>query len=104
MATGIIRLTELEPRWISDHVFVFKCPHCREWWLSCKNLKMTNSEQHELFQRVYGGDWNGMVVGCDESTQWLISSRDFSHISVSPSIDASASGHWHGTITNGECK
>jgi len=34
----------------------------------------------------------------------FVSRSDFGAISVTPSLDASASGHWHGMITNGECK
>ncbi|MGH9524207.1 MAG: DUF6527 family protein [Terriglobales bacterium] len=33
---------------------------------------------------------------------WTIDSRDFASMTVQPSIDASASGHWHGHIKNGD--
>lgn len=38
-------------------------------------------------------------------TIWAIAGGDnFSNISVTPSVDASQHGHWHGFITNGEIK
>ena len=35
---------------------------------------------------------------------WHMSGNDFSDMSITPSIDASISGHWHGFITGGEVK
>lgn len=32
----------------------------------------------------------------------LLGQDDFETLTLTPSIDASASGHWHGFITNGE--
>jgi hypothetical protein len=32
---------------------------------------------------------------------WHREEEDFEKISLSPSVDASASGHWHGFVTNG---
>ena len=44
------------------------------------------------------------VVDCRPDIAWARTSDDFSTMSVTPSIDASASGHWHGFITNGEIR
>jgi len=41
------------------------------------------------------------VVLTKEECAWTMSSQDFLTMSITPSIDASASGHWHGYITNG---
>lgn len=101
-----MRLTELEPQWLSENLFVFRCPHCREIWISCKNIAMIYSKQTELFRKA-DLDPHGpyyAVVPMREETAWNISSKDFQTMSVTPSIDASASGHWHGHITNGEIK
>jgi hypothetical protein len=43
-------------------------------------------------------------VPCRDDMAWVISSQDFATMSVTPSLDASASGHWHGFITNGEIR
>jgi len=98
-----MKLIELEPRWIHPNVFTFLCPHCRKWRLSCRNIKMSHNEEWDLFEKFYGAEHNVMIVGCKPKCAWAFESgADFSTLSVRPSIDASASGHWHGFITNGE--
>jgi hypothetical protein len=48
---------------------------------------------------------NVTIVPCKPNMVWnFVSKQDFGSISVTPSLDASSSGHWHGMITNGECK
>jgi hypothetical protein len=37
-------------------------------------------------------------------TLWQRTGDTFNSISLSPSIDASKAGHWHGYITNGEIR
>lgn len=38
-------------------------------------------------------------------TIWTVASGDsFENLSLTPSIDASSSGHWHGLITEGEIR
>lgn len=99
-----MRLSELEPRWLSEHVFIFKCPHCRGIWLSCKNVAMSSQEQFDLFEATLGPDWNMIIVPMKESYAWQFSGKDFETLTVTASVDASNSGHWHGSITNGECR
>jgi hypothetical protein len=103
-----MKLTDLSPCWIHENVFAFKCPcalcqakDADAMWLCCKNAAMESRSQYELFEQTFGDDWNQIVVPMNESFAWTISGRDFATMSVSPSIDASASGHWHGHITNG---
>jgi hypothetical protein len=98
-----MKLTELEPRWIHPNLFVFRCPHCRKDWLTCKNADMSDREQHDLYEKAFGEDWNMQVVPCAPKFAWGITG-DFETLNVSPSIDASNSGHWHGFITNGEIR
>jgi hypothetical protein len=100
-----MKLTELEPRWIHEHVFVFLCPCCRKDWLSCKTVQMSHKTQRLLFDAVFGeGGWNVTHVLTKDDTAWKVSSRDFNTMTVTPSLDASASGNWHGFITAGEIK
>jgi hypothetical protein len=97
-----VRLTDLEPRWIyKTKVFAFLCPHCRKVWLTCKRVVMGRREQRETLDRVFGEDRSHEVVGCKPDVAWKFSGLELDTISVSPSLDASASGHWHGHITNG---
>lgn len=98
-----MRLLDLEPKWIHPNIFAFKCPHCREVTLTCKNVPMEFLKQWEVFDKEYGpGRWNTILVGTRDETAWSISGTDFSTMTVNPSLDASASGHWHGFIRNGE--
>lgn len=102
-----MKLTDLEPRWVyKQKAFVFRCPHCRKTWLSCKRVPMSIGQQIEIFQAA-GLDPQGpkyAVVPMREEVAWAISGDGFSTMTVKPSIDASGSGHWHGHITNGEIR
>lgn len=109
-----MRLTELEPRWANGEktVLVFRCPHCRvagvesSIWISCKSVSMSIGTQIDAFATLnldpcgprYG------VVPMREDCAWTINGSDFETMTVTPSIDASAAGHWHGFITNGEIR
>jgi len=95
-----VRLTELEPRWIHANMFTFRCPHCGETWLTCKDVAMSMKQQREIIEQAFGDD-DYLVAGSRNEYAWTISSRDFATMTVRASIDASNSGHWHGFITNG---
>lgn len=96
------RLISLEPKWLSPTLFAFRCPHCRDVWLTCKTMPLSNKDQHDLYKVVFGDDWNLLVVPSAPDTVWRINGRGFEYMSVTPSIDASKSGHWHGHISGGE--
>ena len=97
-----MKLSELEPRWIHSNLFVFKCPCCRKVWLTCKTVAMTRQETWDILKAGLGDDWNQIVVPPSPEATWTVSGDFPSTTSVVKSIDASASGHWHGFITNGE--
>lgn len=97
-----MRLLDLEPRWIHPNLFLFKCPHCQKDLLSCKNVAMSQREQWDLFEKAVGEDWNALIVPCRDEMAWTFSGNDFETLTVTPSLDASASGHWHGFIRNGQ--
>jgi hypothetical protein len=98
-----MRLVDLEPEWLNQNIFVFKCPHCLKVWLSCKNVAIDRTAQCELFAARFGGDWT--VVPCKPEYAWKFESHfPFETISVTPSLNASAAGHWHGHITAGDIK
>lgn len=99
-----MRLTDLEPRWYSNpsvdpharHGFTFRCPHCPE-----------NGTRLGVAVHVDGTNFdpepdNAQCFATGE-TVWNVTAGDsFDNISLSPSVDASKHGHWHGFITNGE--
>jgi len=106
-----MKLSELSPRWIHPNVFVFRCPHCPDSGvlLMCKNIEMDLRDQMELIFKEFGT--HGQLVVPDKAEMaWTITGRIPSDphqafaddITVTPSLDASKSGHWHGFITNGE--
>lgn len=96
-----MKLTDLNPRWIHENVFVFDCPHCRKTLLSCKNIAMDISTQFDIFVAAFGEGNAYKIVPMKRETAWGISGKDFANMTVTPSIDASASGHWHGFIKDG---
>jgi hypothetical protein len=102
-----MKLTDLEPRWLSPDVFTFRCPHCQKENLLCKRIPMSFKDQAKLVNGCLvrtaedDEDWPIDFVPMKDSACWTMEG-DFSSMTVRPSIDASASGHWHGFITNGE--
>lgn len=108
-----MRLAELEPRWLINEpdrkLFIFMCPHCRKRWLSCKNFVLSVGDQIELFAKALKTDADEVcsgkhttVVPMKDAVCWKIEHHEsWDTLSVTPSIDASPSGDWHGFITNG---
>ncbi len=98
-----MKLTDLKPRWLSPDVFSFLCPHCQTVTLLCKRIPLSFQEQVKLVNPApeYDEDWPIDFVPMKAAFAWSISG-DFPTMTVTPSIDASESGHWHGFITNGE--
>lgn len=94
-----MRLAELNPRWWADstdgttgrHLGVtFDCPHC--------------PKEHPLrlsvaFSNPIGG---GEPYAVPTKLHWQRTGEDFETLTLTPSIDASGFGHWHGFIQNGE--
>lgn len=78
--------------------------------MTCKNIPMKRTDQFQLYEKEFGEDWNTLLVPSKPEASWLISgsvpanpnAAFIADLSVTPSIDASAAGHWHGYITNGE--
>lgn len=100
-----VKLTELKPTWLSPDVFCFLCPHCREERLLCKRIPLSFKGQVKLVNATPEDDedWPQGFVPARAEFAWKFNQGDsFDSITVTPSIDASASGHWHGNITGGK--
>jgi hypothetical protein len=111
-----MRLCELDPRWlVKDGVrvgFIFRCPTKPRCWQSCFVASPARSEQWALFAEIFGRESDGTVIGrpdvqgCTQGTHWEIAggidTATFETLTVTPSLDGSAGGNWHGYITNGE--
>jgi hypothetical protein len=99
-----VKLTELEPRYFVRHEggqpvgITFDClckPNCPSRLAIALHMDGTNFDPDPSNpQQFEAGD-----------TIWTITSGDsFENLSLSPSIDASKAGHWHGFIMNGEIR
>jgi len=108
-----MRLTELEPRWVDRNGqqigILLLCPHCipqKRTWLSCFFVGMEHiagpDGEYALIAKIAPDIHHNDVIPCKRNTAWQKTGDSFENLSVTPSLDASASGHWHGLITNGE--
>lgn len=103
-------LTDLEPQWLlKDGVrvgFIFKSPANPKFWQSCFLEPGQRRDQWALFAAVVGRENCHQVQGCKPTARWSITppiaEADFASLSVTPSLDGSPGGLWHGFITNGE--
>lgn len=94
-----MRLVDLNPSWFALESggpvvgLSFECPHCRTMRLGIA-LHHKGSEAME----------DEYIMARSPGTKhiWDFSGSDFNDISLSPSVDASEFGHWHGHIKNGE--
>lgn len=111
-----MKLIELEPRWCSDshpesadkkQGVTFLCPHCRARRLGvffdtpiCSSSPVDIVAFHKERLRVDAHPFDDIHVG---GVLWhRVSGETFDTLTLTPSIDASAFGCWHGHITNGE--
>lgn len=102
-----MKLIDLEPRWFTSeggelHGFTFQCPHCRETRIGVNTT--VDGAQHMHDHQELDLDAPELHVAPKIGCLWHMSGTSFEDMSVTPSVDASASGHWHGFITNGEIK
>jgi len=99
-----MKLTDLDPVWLSPDVFIFKSPSGKGDLLTCKRVLMSRSEQQKLIYEEHP-EYKGIpVVMTNPDFAWGFEGNDFNTLTVTPSIDASASGNWHGFVTNGEIR
>lgn len=98
-----MKLTELEPRWIgigrgfeftSKFGVTFLCPCCRKQRVGILFDPILDPD-NDAWKAEWA--WPG-------GKKWQRTGDTFETLSLSPSIDLSAHGHWHGFITNGEIR
>jgi hypothetical protein len=97
-----VRLINLEPRWFCLEAggarvgLTFDCPHCLAQRLGVAFHRQGHAAIEDVYIRAHhGGNPDGFI--------WeLNSGEDFENLTLTPSIDASKSGHWHGFISGGE--
>lgn len=115
-----MKLTELDPQWMEHEgrrigfVFISPCQRTRSdgtkpptpYRLTCMFEPTPMGIQREVAERMFGDD-DYTIVPCNQSQGWghtCEPGREFETMTTTPSIDGSASGHWHGFITNGEIR
>lgn len=97
-----MRLLDLNPRWYTVRAsrvgMTFECPHCAgsgSRLAVALHLDGTNMDPDpDNPQQFEAGEYVWTVSG----------GTGFADMSLTPSVDASSSGHWHGYITDGEAK
>lgn len=112
-----MRLIDLDPRWLvkdGQRVgFIFMSPTQGDaMWMACFENPPGRREQWALFGAAFPRDYRNskgydlMVQGMAPTSHWQIAggieAASFETMTVTPSLDGSAAGNWHGFITNGE--
>jgi hypothetical protein len=101
-----MKLTDLEPRWLLNEGekrwFIFRSPSGTGDWLTCRNFKFESGEDTRKIYETCPELRGQPIVGCNKDFAWKITGNDFSDLTCHPSIDASASGNWHGFIIKGQ--
>ncbi len=94
-----MRLTDLDPGWFTTTTgrtgmgVTFRCP-CKAGCDQYLGVWFANP--------VDGGP--PAAPDIDPKPRWQRSGDTFELLTLTPSIDVSSSGHWHGFITNGEIR
>ena len=107
-----LKLTELHPKfvtfaqWASESPFYigvrFDCPHCRTQRLAV--LFDPPIDPHRL-QEKFGFAYDPKTFAPSlNMSVWQRTGETFEALTLSPSVDAGWSGHWHGFIENGEIR
>lgn len=109
-----VNLIDLEPRWCAQfgapedakQGVSFQCPHCKAVRLAiffanpiCSNPAADLKQVHR--DQAYEGHLGDHHIG---GIAWQRSGETFETLTLSPSVDASSFGHWHGWIQNGEVR
>lgn len=94
-----MKLTDLNPRWFvleenGPRVgLTFDCPHCQKERLGVAF--------HHLGREAIEDQY--IFAHSSEKHIWTMTGEDFHDLTLSPSVDASGAGHWHGSISSGVC-
>ncbi|MGE3582868.1 MAG: hypothetical protein AB7J28_15810 [Hyphomonadaceae bacterium] len=104
-----MKLTDLEPRWL--HIggkrlgFAFRSPVNRDQWQTCMPTPLSLSSQMSLWEASGFSDAD-ILQPCNPGHRWQIAGgideATFETMTVTPSLDGSRGGLWHGFITNGQ--
>jgi hypothetical protein len=105
-----MRLTDLDPHWVAEmgapdthqQGVSFLCPCCRTVRLAVFFAEPITGSPVDLKQLHRSQGVDGHLADHHlGSTLWTRTGEDFDTLSLTPSVDCSHFGHWHGYITNG---
>jgi len=97
----MVKLKDLEPRYFGlDDTgrtvgLTFLCPHCLKERLGVFFHERGQEAVQDSYIKAHSPGTNHI---------WTKTGMSFDNLTLEPSIDASATGHWHGFILNGEIK
>lgn len=117
----IMKLTELEPRWFSAGEssgiagISFQCPHCAGLPAGDPNKSRLGVRIDHSAPHIISVTGDPAITHIPTNQQvWQISGDvpsfdgeihgGFDNVTLTPSVDASKLGHWHGYIVAGEIK
>lgn len=97
-----MKLIDLDPHWYvleenGPRVgLTFLCPHCQQTHLAVAFHHDGHAAMEDAYIRAhFPGDPSKYI--------WNLNGQeDFGTLTLTPSIDVSKAGHWHGFITNGQ--
>jgi hypothetical protein len=99
-----MRLSELNPKWCAlreggDAIAIsFECPHCRE----CKLVVFFADPVDTNGLPGIDLDVTHYIAEHPERPYWHRTGDTYDTLTLSPSVDVSKHGHWHGFVTNGD--
>lgn len=105
-----MRLIDLAPRWLTLEGrrvgFIFRCPTDAKFYQTCFFAPTPRRQQDAAIEALLGDDYHQVVQQCKESVGWTptgaVDALSFETLTVTPSLDGSPGGLWHGFITNGQ--
>lgn len=114
-----MKLLELNPRWFAEEGrhgqgLTFECPHCvgkpngvrigAAFVPTLDGGPVIGLDPQHLWPALWPPPDGPSVTTVPPGIHWQRSGDTFENLTLSPSIDASASGHWHGFVSNGEVR
>jgi hypothetical protein len=102
-----VKLVDLAPRWFGldgvTYGLTFLCPHCKKERLGVAFHHAGKELMEDAAILAHSPTTNHIwTMTGDEPKFDGYEHSGFDNVTLTPSIDASASGHWHGFITKGE--
>lgn len=94
-----MKLSDLDPHWYALEEggprvgLTFLCPHCR--------IQRIGVTFHHRGREAIEDAYIHARASAGELI-WTEDGEDFNNLSLTPSVDVSAAGHWHGFVTGGE--